>query len=133
MRHLPPVSLPLPDGMLPAVINLALVETLEDALGSLYALASDLLAGQAQHRDMICLLGIVYRHAGCKMEENAFADYLMTLPAARMTTEILGAILTPLSRIDIAQQPAATEENLKMGEPPPAKAGTAKTQLRIKD
>lgn len=123
MRHLPPVTLPLPDGMLPAVINLALVEALEDTLGSLYALAADLLAGQAQHRDMICLLGIVYHHAGCRMEESALGDYIMTLPAARMTTEILGAILTPLSRIDIAQQPA---EDPFMGEPSPAKTGTAK-------
>jgi hypothetical protein len=117
MTHLPPFTLPLPEGALPVILNLALVETMEETAGSLYALAADLLAGSAAHSDLLRLLDVVYRHAGCTLDENCRADYLMTLPAARLVTELLAAVLTPLSRIDIAQKAAPP------GECPPAQAG----------
>jgi len=117
MPHLSPFTLPLPEGALPVMLNLALVEAMEETAGSLYALAAAVLAGSAAHGDLLRLLDSVYRHAGCTMGEAARSDYLMTLPAARLTTELLAAVLTPLSRIDIAQ------EATPAGEYPPAQAG----------
>lgn len=118
MSYLPPFTLPLPGGALPVLLNLALVEALEETAGSLYALAATLLAGRAAHGDLLRLLNTVYKHAGCTMEDTARTDYLMTLPAARLTTELLAAVLTPLSRIDIAQEASPA------GECPPAQAGS---------
>jgi len=119
--HLPPFTLPLPDGALPVPLTLALVETMEQTAGGLYALAAALLAGDAGHAALLRLLHAVYRHAGCTLGETQLEDYLMTLPAARLTTELLAAVLTPLSRIEIAQE--IMQEAAPAGEYPPAQAG----------
>ncbi|MFN7115019.1 MAG: hypothetical protein ACK4PK_11750 [Alphaproteobacteria bacterium] len=126
MPHLSPFTLPLPEGALPVTLNLALVETMEDSAGSLYALAAALLAGDAAHGDLLRLLDSVYRHAGCTMKDAARSDYLMTLPAARLTTELLAAVLTPLARIDIARETLpvdAAAKDPRPGERAPARAG----------
>jgi len=59
----------------------------------------------------------------------------MTLPAARLATGLLAAVLTPLSRMDIAQESARIDipqetarvdimqEATPAGECPPAQAG----------
>jgi len=126
MNHLPPFTLPLPDGALPVPLNLALVETMEQTAGGLYALASQLLAGTAAHSTLLHLLRAVYRHAGCRLDDAPLEDYLMTLPAARLATGLLAAVLTPLSHIDIAQETAGVDtrqETILAGEYPPAQAG----------
>lgn len=122
MPHLPPFTLPLPEGALPLMLNLALVELMEETAGSLYALAAQLLAGDAAHGCLLRLLDAVYLHAGCRMPPEARQDYLMTLNAAAITTALLAAVLTPLSRIDMAQE--RIQDNPAAGERAPAKAGT---------
>lgn len=117
MRHLPPFVLPLPDGSLPLLLNIALVEEMEAAAGSLYALAARLIEGRAAHGDLLRLLAAAYRAAGCGMDETALEDYLMTLNVGALCTRLLTAVLTPLVRIDIAA------ETLHAGECPPAQAG----------
>lgn len=135
MTHLPPFTLPLPDGALPLHLDLALVEAMEESAGGLYALAAELLAGTAPHAALLRLLRTAYRHAGCTLDAVPLEDYLMTLPAARLVTALLAAVLTPLSRIDIAQEAVRMDaaqtvlredrpqENVLAGEYPPAKAG----------
>jgi hypothetical protein len=125
MPHLPPFTLPLPDGTLPVMLNLALVETMEETAGSLYALAAQLLAGDAAHGGLLRLLDAVYRHAGCRMEDAARLDYLMTLNAAGITTALLAAVLTPLSRIEAARESAPVDftPDPAPGESAPAAAG----------
>jgi len=118
MSHLPPLTLPLPDGCLPLMPTLALVEVMEAETGSLYTLAADVLAARAAHGQLLRLLAAVYRHAGCPLAPALLEDFLMTLNAAKIVTEILAAVLTPLSRMDIAQEfPPA-------GEPPAARSGS---------
>lgn len=116
MSHLPALSLPLPDGCLPLPLTLALVEVMETEAGSLYALAATVLAGEAAHGTLIKLLRAIYRHGGCDMKDEALESYLLTLNAVKIVTEILAAVLTPLSRIDIAVE---HEE----GERAPVQAG----------
>lgn len=118
MSHLPPLSLPLPGGSLPLTPTLALVEVMEAEAGSLYALAADVLAARAAHGQLLRLLAAVYRHAGCPLAPAALEDFLMTVNAAKTVTEILAAVLTPLSRMDIAQ------EFTPAGEPPAARSGS---------
>lgn len=126
MTHMPPFTLPLPDGALPLHLDLALVEAMEESAGGLYALAAALLAGTAPHGTLLRLLHRVYRHAGCTLDAAPLEDYLMTLPAARLVTALLAAVLTPLSRIDIAQEAVPVDiarEATLAGEYPPAEAG----------
>lgn len=116
MSHLPALSLPLPDGCLPLPLTLALVEVMEKEARSLYALAATVLAGEAAHGTLIKLLRAIYRHGGCDMKDEALEDYLLTLNAVKIVTEILAAVLAPLSRIDIAVE-------RKEGESAPVQAG----------
>lgn len=116
MSHLHALSLPLPDGCLPLPLTLALVEVMEGEAGSLYALAADVLAGKAAHATLIKLLRAIYIYGGCDMPEGALEDYLLTINAVKIVTEILAAVLTPLSRIGIAVEHAA-------GERAPVQAG----------
>lgn len=118
MSHLPALSLPLPDGCLPLPLTLALVEVMEAEAGSLYALAADVLAGKAAHGALVKLLRAIYIHGGCDMKESALEGYLLTLNPVKIVTEILAAVLTPLSRIDIAVERVETA-----GEHAPAQAG----------
>jgi len=118
MNHLPYLTLPLPAGSLPLSPTLALVEVMEAEAGSLYALAADVLAARASHGQMLRLLAAVYRHAGCALAPAALEDFLMTVNVAKTVTDILAAVLTPLSRMDIAQ------EFPRAGEPPAARRGS---------
>lgn len=112
-------SLPLPEGQLELPLTLALVDLMEQKAGSLYALAENLLQGKQPLGDILRLLEAVYRHAGCPLEEPALQAFLMTQQPAGLLIRLLGAVLTPLSSVDIA-----LEAQQHAGEPGPACAGS---------
>lgn len=92
-------SLPGPAGHLALPLNLDLVEALEDAGGSLLKLADRLVAHDLKLSEMLPLLRLCYRRAGCALADAEIdALILRHSPAALMASLLMG-ILAPLQEM----------------------------------
>lgn len=90
------ITLPSPDGEFFLTPTLQLVEKLEKET-SLLKTAEKLLARELKLCEMLPLLRICYNDAGCRMEPAALDAYLLETSPGLLLTEILVAILSPLS------------------------------------
>lgn len=93
------ITLPAPNGVYPFIPTLSLVEKMEKQSGSLFKLAENLVQKTMPLHDMIALLQLVYREAGCILPADALADYLLRrapVPPLSLLSDILLQILTPL-------------------------------------
>lgn len=93
------ITLPAPNGVYPFIPTLSLVEKMEKDTGSLFKLAEDLVQKTIPLHDVIHILQLVYRDAGCIVPADALGDYLLRqspVPPLSLLSDILLQILTPL-------------------------------------
>lgn len=90
------ILLPGPETSYPLPLTLQLVKDLESAGGSLFKTADMLLAQELPQDDMIKLLAVIYRHAGCAMESALLDDFLLRSSPATTLTGVLVGLLAPL-------------------------------------
>jgi hypothetical protein len=90
------MMLPAPAGPLPLKLNLELVEALEEAGGSLLKLADRLVAHELKIGEMLPLLRLCYRRAGCALEGEALESFILSRTPAALTASLLMNILSPL-------------------------------------
>ncbi len=114
---MPYFTLPLPGGTQPLPLTLALVDSLEQTGGCLYAAAEALIARQLPLGDILRLLTVAYKCSGCGMDDESLQSFLMASQPAVLLTRLLSAILSPLATVEAAQ------EVTPPGEAPPARAG----------
>ena len=116
-NFLPQFTLPLPAGVQPLCLTLALIDTLEQTGGSLYAAAEALIARQLPLGDVLRFLTAAYRQSGCTLDEKTLHSFLMTQEPAALLTRLFSAILSPLAAV------APVQEFSPAGEAAPACAG----------
>lgn len=93
------ITLPAPSCVYPFIPTLALVEKMEKETGSLFTLAEKLVQKTIPLHDVIGILQLVYRDAGCVLPEEVLGDYLLRrapVPPLSLLSDILLHILTPL-------------------------------------
>lgn len=92
------IILPGPDKNYTPEINLKLVTALEGVHGSLYQVAETLLDKSLPLSEMVDILRVLYRHAGCEMEDAALGDYILRQPCTELLITALLDILGPVER-----------------------------------
>jgi len=83
----------------PLKISLQLIAEIEGGYGSLYQLAENLLDESLPFSTVAGILKTLYRHAGCKMTEEALDDFILRQPGAELLTAVLLEILEPIDRM----------------------------------
>ncbi len=96
------ISLPLPEGEVFLKPTLSLVAAMEQE-ASLMKTAERLLARELKLSEMLPLLRVCYRAAGCEMCDPALNGFLLEHAPGLLLAEILVAILSPLSALGAVQ------------------------------
>lgn len=107
------ITLPAPSCVYPFIPTLALVEKMEKETGSLFTLAEKLVQKTIPLHDVIGILQLVYRDAGCVLPDDVLGDYLLRrapVPPLSLLSDILLHILTPLQAAGAFEE--AEESNL---------------------
>lgn len=94
------ILLPAPAGVVALPLSLQLVKDLEHAGGSLFKTADMLLSKELPLGDILRLLVVAYRAAGCVLSAEELAPYLLTQSPALLLTDILVGLLAPLHDLD---------------------------------
>ena len=84
--------------------SLQLVAALESVHGSLYQLAEELLDKTLPLSEMIDVMKMLYRHAGCAAELD---DFLLRQPCTELLITFLLEVIGPVERIAAAHLPTA--------------------------
>lgn len=93
-------TLPLPDGTsLSLPLTLPLIETMEEAGGSLFRAADLLLQKELRLTEIIHLLAAAYRAGHSGVNDTALQDFLIRANPALLLGDLLLAILQPLREI----------------------------------
>lgn len=90
------ILLPGPATSYPLPLTLQLVKDLEAAGGSLFKTADMLLSRELPLGDVLKLLSVAYRHAGCAIEATELDEFLLKSSPALTLTDILVGLLAPL-------------------------------------
>lgn len=80
-------------------ITLALIAAIEADYVSLYRLADELLDKTLPVTEMLAVLTMLYRHAGCEAGDDALGAFLLTRASAAMLEDFLVAVLGPLEGV----------------------------------
>lgn len=105
------LCLPLPaGGVLRVPLTLGLVAQLEDAHGSVFSMAENILQKTLPLSEAIAILAGIYRAGGCTMTDDARAEFLLADAApVAVLTGILTRIITPLHHLDAVEDVATGE------------------------
>jgi hypothetical protein len=90
-----------PEGDHKLHLNLQLVKNLEDADGSLFKTADMLLQKELPLTDVLKLVAVAYRAAGCVMPEEELNVFLLQHTPALILTEILVGLLAPMRQMGV--------------------------------
>jgi hypothetical protein len=104
------IKLPVSGGEMTLSATLSLVEEMEDACGSLFKAAEDLLQGELCMGKILTLLHIVYKAAGSAMTREELAVFYLhhcPRPCSAVLSDVLVKILTPLYGISAVREDAA--------------------------
>lgn len=105
------ITLPLPASTLKLAPDLALVMALEETR-SLLKTAEMLLSRELRVSEVLLLLRICYRAAGCRMDDAALDAWLLGRSPASLLADILSGILTPLAALGVVAGVAPPGERL---------------------
>jgi hypothetical protein len=90
------ISLTGPDKVYALHTSLPLIVALENEYGSLYLLAEDLLEKSLPLSEMVEIVKVLYRHAGCDDEIDRF---LLQQPCTEILINFLLEVLGPIERV----------------------------------
>ena len=93
------ITLSGPDKPYSFKVSLKLISELEGGYGSLYQMAEDLLNQSFPLSSMAGVLKVLFRHAGCAVEENILDDFIIQQPCADILASVLLDILGPVERL----------------------------------
>jgi hypothetical protein len=83
-------------------LNLQLVKDLEQAGGSLFKTADMLLQRELPLTDVLNLVTVAYRAAGCGEQEEELNAFLLQRAPALILTEILVGLLAPMRQMGVS-------------------------------